>query len=329
MPDPLPSPPTAAPGARSPLARRARLAALALLVVGAAGAACGRDAPAPAKDTSVAVPPPIDSAPPVPDAQAEQAALWASLGAGELIALPALGSDRARVLRPPAPAEWQPTPEDTFAVDLLRPGGTATPARLVGTDGSSWGDCAPGEAVRVVAEGALPAWTVAFARGAVRPLALDSLPALSSRDSATRVRDVTRVVSALEDDTAEAFRRVPFAVRVAHHFTWGRGWEGIVAEVRRRIGQEARPREERTLVIMERAPGGRWQEVFHDRLDGEEDVIAAWQVLAVVQLGPGTDRPAAVIGYDGNDGIAVDVVARRDAGRWTRQWSSGVECAAP
>lgn len=304
--------------------RRSPVGAVVLLATLGALAACGDRPRAPVNDTTAAVPAPRDTAPPVRDEHAEQAALWQALGAGDLIAVPAVGPDRARLLRPEAPAEWHPAPSDTFAVELLR-GGALIPARLVPTDGSDWGDCAPGEAVRVVTERALPQWHVAFARGAVRPIALDSLPALPPKDSAARVAAVARVAAALEDDTAEAFRRVPFVVRVAHHFTIARGTEGMIAETRRRIGQEARPREERLLLVMERAGSGPWRAVFHDRLDGVEDRIGAWQVLGAVRLGP-AGRPAAIVAYDGDEGIAVDVIVRGDDGRWTRGWSSGVEC---
>lgn len=300
-----------------------------LLLVGALVlAACGDRDAAPVNDTAAPIPPPRDSAPPVRDEHAEQAALWGALGAGEVIAVPAVGPERARLLRPQAAADWRPAAADTFPVDLVRAGGALVPARLVATDGSDWGDCAPGEAVRVIADRALPPWQVAFARGAVRPIPLDSLPALSSKDSATRTQEVARVAAALKDDTAEVFRRVPFVVRVAHRFPLGRGSEGMIAEVRRRLGQEARPREERLILIMERSAGGEWREVFHERLDGAEDAIGAWQVLAVARLGAGA-RPAAIIAFDDDDGIAVDVVVRGDDGRWTRGWSSGVECGEP
>src|SRR5262249_61596034 len=81
---------------------------------------------------------------------------------------------------------------------------------------------------------------------------VDSVASLSPADSARRAADVARVASGLSNDTAPAFRGLPFEVQRAGRFTIAPGIDGIVAVLVRHVNEEANPREEHIFVIAER-----------------------------------------------------------------------------
>src|SRR6185312_6489792 len=61
-------------------------------------------------------------------------------------------------------------------------------------------------------------WTVGFVQERVTGVALDSLQGMSGSDSANFAADLTRLASALPDDTSRTFRGIPFSVRYAYRF---------------------------------------------------------------------------------------------------------------
>ncbi len=99
-------------------------------------------------------------------------------------------------------------------------------------------------------------WTVGLLRGHASSLPLDSLEGASRADSARITTTVARLASTLPNDTAQGFRGLPFAVRGVRRFQIDSGTEAFVADVVRRINQEANPREEHLFLIAEREGGG-------------------------------------------------------------------------
>ena len=167
-------------------------------------------------------------------------------------------------------------------------------------------------------------WTVAFASGRAVPLPLDSLEARSGADSARVTAEVSRLASIVPDDTAAAFRGIPYFVRQVRRFRVAPDTEVLIANVTRRINQEANPREEQLLVVAERSGSrsdARYTLVYHERVSGAEEAIESTDVLAAVGLAPGK-APAIVLIRDYGDGSAYALLTRASGSEWQLAWSS-------
>jgi hypothetical protein len=167
-------------------------------------------------------------------------------------------------------------------------------------------------------------WTVAFASGRARPLLLDSLESLTGADSARLTAEVSRLASTVPNDTAMAFQGIPYFVRQVRRFRIPPGTEVLIANVTRRINQEANPREEQLLLIGERPlnePDGRYALHYHERVSGAEEAIESSDVLAAVALVSG-GAPAIVLIRDYGDGSAYALLVRDPNGQWRLAWNS-------
>ena len=167
-------------------------------------------------------------------------------------------------------------------------------------------------------------WTVGFAAGRVTPLELDSLENLAGADSARLTAEVARLASLVPADTAAAFHGIPFFVRQVRRFRTGAGTEVLIANVTRRINQEANPREEQLLLLAERDPArvdGRYVPAFHERVSGHEEAIETTDVLAAMTFGT-TGQPVIVLIRDYGDGTSYAFLTRTPVGEWRIGWSS-------
>ncbi len=166
-------------------------------------------------------------------------------------------------------------------------------------------------------------WSVAFAPGVARTVSLDSLERIPRADSSALVADLARLLSALPDDTVPRYRGLPFSVRGAWTFAPAPGGRGVVAEVHRRVAQEANPFEERVLIVAERdsAPPSRWRVTWWARAQGTEETVEAIEALAVAWLGA-DPWPTLVTGHDAPAGGWVEFVARDSVGAWRSRWRS-------
>lgn len=166
-------------------------------------------------------------------------------------------------------------------------------------------------------------WTVAFAAGRVTAIPLDSIEGLSSRDSTRLAVELTRLASALTDDTSSTFRGLPFVVLRAWR-TRGLDTAFVVATLARRVNQEDNPKEERLVIVVD-APGEdpkRWQLSWHERAAGREDeLVVAEPLLAFYSTG--VRDPRLLFGRD--DGIALSAaVLSRSLTGWRVLWESAV-----
>ena len=196
-------------------------------------------------------------------------------------------------------------------------------------DSADGGGCTVWPTVTVPAPGATPggrgpAWTVAFLRGRAEAVALDSIAGMRRPDSARFAAEVTRLASAIPNDTAQAFFGLPFEVKSAYRFRAAPGVDAVVATVVRKIGQEANPREQHTLFIAERDSGrttGAYRMAYVERVSGSEDVVETREVLAAVTLGA---RRAAtlVIGRHFYEGWSYAILERVAPLKWRVRWNS-------
>jgi hypothetical protein len=165
-------------------------------------------------------------------------------------------------------------------------------------------------------------WMAGFAPGHASAIPLDSIEALAAGDSARLAADAARIASQIRNDTAVAFAGLPFTVRTAYRLRLGGDTVALVADLTRRIGQEANPREQHLLLLAERAsPTAPWQLAWQVRSSGTEEEVETRDLLAAVRLGP-AGTPAIVVGVSDNDGVSYQLVTRTAPGSWSERWSS-------
>jgi hypothetical protein len=214
--------------------------------------------------------------------------------------------------------------------DLFARGGLIGTAVIVPkTVGVLGGECTAWPTARVRsldrATGGVPGpWTVGFVTGHATAVAMDSIPMLSPADSAARTSDIARVASSLSNDTAPAFRGLPFEVQRAGRFSIAPGMDGIAAVLARHVNEEANPREEHIFLIAERDSTHQppaWVAAYSERESGAEDDLETNDVLATVRLGPGR-TPTIVLSRDYGDGGVYSLVERAAPGQWRLRWSS-------
>ncbi len=166
-------------------------------------------------------------------------------------------------------------------------------------------------------------WTAAFAANRITSIPLDSIEGLSSRDSSRLVVDLSRLASALRDDTSATFRGLPFVVLRAYR-TRGLDSAFVVATLARRVNQEADPKEERLVMVVDitGSDAKSWNVAWHERASGlEEELVVAEPLMAFRANGASDVR--LLFGRD--DGIALGAaVLARDGAGWHVLWESAV-----
>lgn len=299
-----------------------------LLALGVA-AACDRSASATRKDTASRTTPPPDSR----TSALAAGAAWESAAGPALVVAAETSGDAIVVL----PQYTGGVSLDTvrFDVGQLQNGDLDLFARgrLLGSAtmritsaGAGAGECPTWPAARLDGPaGTLPfGWTVAFAAGRARPIAVDSIEGLPRADSARLAADVARLASSLPGDTAATFRGLPFIVRTLHRLYAAPGVETVVATVVRGLNVEANPRQEQIFLVAERDSGAvtaPLEPAYTERASGPEDSLQATDLLSAVFLGP-AHRPTLVLTHDFADGQSFALVERVARARWRVRWTS-------
>lgn len=186
----------------------------------------------------------------------------------------------------------------------------------------------PNASVEPVGGNAIRSWMVAFLEGRVSPVPLDSIESLTSSDSARLAAEATRLASVLPRDTALAFRGIPFSVRSVYRFRSAAGVDGLVADVIRRVNQEANPLEEHILLVAERDSAAgerdaatRYRTGYSERTSGTEETVETTEILAAITL-RSPPRTALVLGRVGQESGAYSLLERAHDGRWRVRWTS-------
>lgn len=299
-------------------ARACVLAAMTLALL----AACKKDRPAAvdsvaADSVSVSVP----AAPVNPGWQTDAtgpAMLLAMTdnSAGALVVLPLMTDS--------AVAESGAPSLDSMAnleVELFGRGGFAgSTALVVGQEQQSSEGCVWWPQARLAETPPKP-WRIGFVRGTAVPLALDSLESMNAQDSAGVTREIARLSSIVAEGDDPAFGGLPFSVRRAYRFQLS-GSTAILADVVRKISEEANPRQEHLLLLAERpASGGQYSAMFDNRVAGSEETVQTNELLAAVRLVKG-GRPTLVISFEYENGGRVALLQRLSDRQWRVTWRS-------
>lgn len=210
---------------------------------------------------------------------------------------------------------------------LARIGGKATPGEDEGCIGWPLVEITP-------VRGSLPPWTIGLIAPRVASIALDSIEMLSARDSTDLVNEVVRVASTLPVDSNVAqLSGLPFLVDDLRRLR-ASGKEIIVANVVRRVHQEANPLEERAFLIAERehllsettADGNqplKLRLVFNVRVAGREELLEGTEVLAAFGT-RNSLKLMLVVARESDRGVRYVLLARTLSGDWDTQWSSAL-----
>jgi hypothetical protein len=167
-------------------------------------------------------------------------------------------------------------------------------------------------------EGNQHSWLIAFRKGIVTPLPLDSLEGSSSSDSLRMTTELARLASALPETNDPAFQGLPFAVRKAY-----RTHDGgvLIGDVIRKINEEANPREEHILIVAERSSAaGQYVTAFHTRSAGSEDAVRTTEILSAVRFVNGGDS-AIFVSFGYEDGARIALIDRSE-NSWKLVWRS-------
>jgi hypothetical protein len=180
---------------------------------------------------------------------------------------------------------------------------------------------------------ALPtSWSLALSPGIATPFGVDGVAELLPRDSATAVARVSRLVSAIPEDSASSpFRGLPIVVRDAWRFQLADSTTILVAIAMRSLNVESNPRAQAVTLIAEpeaSPPAGQWHTVYWDSVIGAEDRVEGMDLLAAFQLHG--SKPAVALVREGDSGVQVEIVERTSPGVWSVRWSSSaLPCAKP
>ena len=208
-------------------------------------------------------------------------------------------------------------------VALVDPGGVVRPARIVAAPPpADSGRCASWPVVRIAPAGREPTpWTIGFPPDRATALRVDSLSSLGGRDSSALAAAIARAASIVPGDSARGFRGLPFVVRTAWRGTLD-GRRVVIADVERRINQEADPRIERLALIAEESgPGGQLEPVWSERITGREDAVPTTDLLAMLRISAPEITAAALARIDDTGSVYL-LLERTAAGAWTARWSS-------
>lgn len=319
-----------------PKPRRALIAALASAASAAAVLGCDRAGEPPQADTASPTLPPT---PPVASSEVPVASGW-DVNAGPVLLVVSGRPDAAIVVFPNVQGEHAAA-ELRVDTTALR-GATATLVNRAGvTSSATLGDpTGPGEdedcvgwpMLRVASPSGVPApWVVGLIGARLVPVPLDSVGSLSPTDSAALVAEVARLASTVPVRQAVArLRGLPFSVQGVQRFRAAPGVNAIVAQVIRRMHQEANPLEERTLFIAERDSArqqeqhtGRYTVVFHERAVGREEALEGSEILAALTPRDGL-RPKLVVARESEDGVRYLLLERTGPRTWRVKWTSAL-----
>jgi len=206
--------------------------------------------------------------------------------------------------------------------DLFGRGGKLESSRAVAllgsVDSTQECDAWPVAGVRAATAG----WRVGFAKGHVQPIALDSIEAMSSIDSAALAASLAQTAATQPIASDPTFRGLPFRVRSAFTYRLD-SVDVVIADIVRSVNEEANPRLEHLLIIGERPTGtaSKYTVGYYSRTAGAEETTQATEVLAAVRIGP-AKKQAVVVNIEYDEGRKLGLIERVAPGQWRSLWRS-------
>lgn len=163
-------------------------------------------------------------------------------------------------------------------------------------------------------------WKVGLEKGRAAGMRLRSMEGMQGGDSTRLISEVVNLATHLTDG-GTAFSGIPFFVRKAYRLETP-ALSVIVAEIVRKINEEANPREEHLLLLAERLTGERdFRMAFHARSAGTEESLETSDVLAGFTLIK-SGRPAVAVTFDYEDGGKIGLLERVSQDEWKLVWKS-------
>lgn len=299
--------------------------AFLILALGLVTVACGRDKKDSARD-SIRVAMPAVSDKPAGSVNTG----WNENAAGPFMILSAADDGITAALVLPNETDSALVKTRTFSVDafanasvdVFDMAGAAGSSRVaVNSQPQSAEGCLVWPAVRLVTK-PRNSWTVGFAAGYAKPIQVDSVEKLEPDDSLSITTELVRQASTLSTNEDPAFRGLPFFVRKAYRLSIG-DTTVLIGRVIRKINEEANPREEHLLLILERigSPGAPFIVSYQSRSAGPEDAVRTTVILAAVRFAK-TNRPAIVISFEYDDGGQIALLERTTSHSWKVTWRS-------
>ena len=210
---------------------------------------------------------------------------------------------------------------DNTKLDLFSPQGRVGSAILhVVSQPADLSGCPNWPAGRL--EASVPSrWTIALEKGRATGIPISSMERMQGEDSARLVNDVINAAAHLREGGDTVFHGIPFSVRKGYRLAFP-GLSVIVAEIVRKINEEANPREEHLLLVSERQVGDSdYRVAFHARSAGVEESVEASDILAAFRL-VGSGRPSVAVTFDYEDGRKIGLLERIPANGWRIIWKS-------
>jgi len=202
---------------------------------------------------------------------------------------------------------------------LLGPGGETIRARagVAGPDSSHCGDAPMVHLVQTTP----PVWSIGISNAGARAMRADSLDAMPEADSVRYLAAMARLASVVVAPVSSRLTGLSFALAGLRRVQFG-DTTVIVAQLVRRVNQEANPIEERTLIVAEQIGKAEFVTVHSSRSEGTDetaahhDLAGAFRSTGAIYLLLTTDSPA---------GSMIEVL-ERSGGAWRVRWTRSIAC---
>lgn len=164
-------------------------------------------------------------------------------------------------------------------------------------------------------------WKIGLESGKAKGFKVNPIGAEQSQDSAALTADVLGIASQIPQRDDAAFKGIPYSVRNAYRVSISES-SLIIAEVVRKINEEANPREEHVFLIGERQPPAQaFHLTFHKKSAGAEESLETTDLLSVIQIVK-TGKPALIVSFDYEDGRKLGLIERFSESTWRLVWKS-------
>ena len=164
-------------------------------------------------------------------------------------------------------------------------------------------------------------WKIGLESGRAKGLRVNPIGAVQGQDSAALTTDVLEIASQIPQRDDAAFKGIPYSVRNAYRVTVPE-LSLIIAEVVRKINEEANPREEHVFLIAERLSSTQaYHLTFHKKSAGAEESLETTDLLSVIEIVK-TGKPALIVSFDYEDGRKLGLIERFSENAWRLVWKS-------